>query len=409
MMGKKSVPQLRFPEFEGEWKIDKIGKYIDLISGYSFKGNEIVEDSTGVCILRGINITEGYIRHSIEIDRFYIGDTSKLVKYILETGDIVLGMDGSKVGRNVALIGKEDKGSILVQRVARIRGLENADIKFIYTQIFSSKFHKYVDVVNTSSGIPHISAKQIRDYIIGFPTLPEQQKIASFFTAIDKKIALLKQKHEQLEQYKKGVMQKIFAQEIRFKDDDGNNYPDWVEMKLGEVSDYKNGGSFEKLVVESGSYNLITLNSIDINGKLKLTHKKVAETDNSLKIDDLVMVLSDVAHGNFLGLTDIIPDNSYVLNQRMGALKPKIEINRYYLKTFINFNQMYFKLMGQGSSQQNLSKSDILKFTVQVPNKEEQTKIAKFLSSIDKKIEKVQLQIEKAEEWKKGLLGRMFC
>ena len=405
----KLVPTLRFKEFEGNWSKEPIGNHFDLMSGFAFKSEDISEDFSGVPILRGINITEGFIRHNEKIDRYFLGDTSKLDRLRVEVGDLVLGMDGSKVGKNSALVTERDADSLLIQRVARLREKKDACLSFIYSHINSIRFHKYVDVVNTSSGIPHISSKQINDFKIYFPkSLPEQQKIASFLSAVDEKIQQLTKKKALLEQYKKGVMQQLFSGQLRFKDETGNPYPDWEEKLLGEICDYKNGGSFENLVVDDGEFNLITLNSIDINGKLKSNHKKVTKTDNSLLEGDLIMVLSDVAHGNFLGLSDIIPDNNYVLNQRMGALKPKIKLNRIYLKTFINYSQKYFKLMGQGSSQQNLSKGDILNFKVLFPIIEEQQKIATYLSSIDTKIESVNNQITQTQTFKKGLLQQMF-
>ena len=205
-------------------------------------------------------------------------------------------------------------------------------------------------------------------------------------------------------------MQKLFSQELRFKDENGKEFPDWEVKKLGEIIDYKNGGSYENLVCDNGKYFLITLNSLDVNGKLKPDHKRVNATDNSLKKGDLVMVLSDVAHGFFLGLTDIIPSNNYVLNQRMGGLKPKedIDFNSYYLKTYINYNQKYFKLKGQGSSQKNLGKEDVLFFKIECPKINEQTKIANFLSSIDDKIDQAEKRLQLIQMYKKGLLQQMF-
>jgi type I restriction enzyme S subunit len=226
---------------------------------------------------------------------------------------------------------------------------------------------------------------------------------------VDEKIEQLIKKQELLGEYKKGLMQQIFSQAIRFKADDGCDFPDWEEKSLGELFNYKNGGSFENEVVKDGLYNLITLNSITIDGELKNEHKKINSFDNSLKINDLIMVLSDVAHGNFLGLTAIIPeDNSYVLNQRMGALKSKGLNNVVFLRLLINYNQKYFKLHGQGSSQQNLSKGDILKFELLLPNRNEQQKIANFLSSIDTKIEQVGKQLDESKQFKKALLQQMF-
>ena len=139
-----------------------------------------------------------------------------------------------EVGKNSAIVTENDANSLLIQRVARLRQKENSSIRFIYQHINSIRFHKYVDIVNTSSGIPHISSKQINDFSILFPALPEQQKIATFLTAVDDKIQQLTKKKTLLEQYKKGVMQKIFKQEIRFKDEDGKEFTEWKDKRLAD-------------------------------------------------------------------------------------------------------------------------------------------------------------------------------
>jgi len=134
--------------------------------------------------------------------------------------------------------------------------------------------------------------------------------------------------------------QKKLVPELRFSGFDG----EWSSKKLEDIAEYKNGGAFENNLVVGGKYNLITLNSIDIKGNLKAEHKTVSYADWYLQKNDLVMVLSDVAHGNFLGLVDVIPvDNKYVLNQRMGLLrKVDTAINLRFLRLNINLNQQSF-------------------------------------------------------------------
>lgn len=209
----ESVPNYRFPEFvnDGDWVQNKLENYINLFSGIALKSEELSDDKSGIPILRGINITEGYIRHSKEIDKYFVGSLDNLKKYLIRENDIVIGMDGSKVGKNVALIKKEDENSILIQRVARIRTNEKSDIKYIYHHFLSDKFRGYVDIVNTSSGIPHISAQQIKDFKIGFPPkLKEQQKIADCLSSLDALITGQTGKIEQLKLHKKGLMQVLF-------------------------------------------------------------------------------------------------------------------------------------------------------------------------------------------------------
>lgn len=212
----ETVPKFRFPEFEndGDWEVSKMDNYINFYSGIPIKSEDLCDDNSGIPILRGINITEGSIRHSKEIDKYYLGTDDKILKCLVKENDIVIGMDGSKVGKNVALVRSTDQDSILIQRVARIRGNKNADINYIYQHFLSQNFRNYVDKVNTSSGIPHISAQQIKDFTVGFPSLPEQQKIASCLSSLDELILSQTEKIEQLQSHKKGLMQGLFPKII---------------------------------------------------------------------------------------------------------------------------------------------------------------------------------------------------
>ena len=209
----ETTPELRFPEFLqcDSWRRKPIGENIDFLSGYPFKSIQISKDSTGIPLLRGINITEGFIRHGKDIDRYYLGAINEYKKYLTEENDLVIGMDGSKVGKNSALISKRDSGSLLIQRVARLRASRFETIQFIFQHIHSSLFHSYVDRINTSGGIPHISASQIKTFEVAFPpSQSEIKKIADCLTSIDKLITAQAEKIEALKDHKKGLMQKLF-------------------------------------------------------------------------------------------------------------------------------------------------------------------------------------------------------
>lgn len=208
----ETQPRLRFPEFQnaGEWVEGELGDKVDLLSGYPFDGSDIVQDSSGIPLLRGINVTEGRIRHNPEIDRYYTGSIDGLEKFRLESNDLVIGMDGSKVGKNSALVSEADAGALLIQRVARLRAKKTSLIQFIFQRIHSPSFHTYVDRINKSSGIPHISAKQIKEFRISFPPEAEQQRIASCLSSLDALITAETHKHEALKTHKKGLMQQLF-------------------------------------------------------------------------------------------------------------------------------------------------------------------------------------------------------
>jgi type I restriction enzyme, S subunit len=206
----ETQPRLRFPEFEGEWEEIELGAMVDLLSGYPFDGPDISQDSSGVPLLRGINVTEGRIRHSTEIDRFYCGPTEGLERFRLQANDLVIGMDGSKVGKNSALVSEADAGALLIQRVARLRARQESAIQFIFQRINSPYFHAYVDRINTSSGIPHVSSKQIKEFRICVPSEAEQQRIASCLSSLDDLITNESHKLETYKTHKKGLMQGLF-------------------------------------------------------------------------------------------------------------------------------------------------------------------------------------------------------
>jgi len=215
VMQKIFNQEIRFKKEGGsdypEWEEDRIESRIDYLSGYAFKGANITEDSSGIPLMRGVNITEGIVRHSDDLDKYYDANVDGLEKYEVKIGDIVIGMDGSKVGRNSARITYVDEGALLVQRVARLREISGTNLEFIYHHINSISFHRYVDRVKTSSGIPHISSKQIKDFKIGFPCIEEQAKIASFLTSIDNKINVVTSQIDKMKEWKKGLLQQMFV------------------------------------------------------------------------------------------------------------------------------------------------------------------------------------------------------
>ena len=220
---------MRFPEFSGEWAYTSIGNECDILCGYAFDGQDILENDGNVKLLRGINITEGEIRHSLDLDRYYSGDTHKLGKYVLQEGDLVIGMDGSKVGRNSAILTKNEQGTYLVQRVCRIRS-QKQNIRFVYQHINNPKFHRYVDSVKTASAIPHISQSDIQNYHISFPpTSDEQNKIARLLSLIDERIVTQNKIIEDLKKLKSAISLKMLHSDS------------WEQFKIQDIASIGRG------------------------------------------------------------------------------------------------------------------------------------------------------------------------
>jgi len=401
----RNVPNLRFPEFEGEWEVKSIGGHIKLISGYAFKGDEISEDENGIPLLRGINITEGRIRHNKEIDRYFRGNTDHLEKYFIREGDLVIGMDGSKVGKNVALIKKKDSGALLIQRVARLRARDNSDINFIYQNIYNSKFYKHVDIVNTSSGIPHISAEQINEYKIGFPTLSEQTKIAWFLSLIDERIRTQSKIINDLKTLKTTTAENIFSKELRFKDENGNDFPEWENMILGDIGDVKMCRRiFNDETSPTGEIPFFKIGSFGkeadafISKELYLDYRKrfsfPKKGDILISaagtIGRIVVYKGEDAYYQDSNIVWIDNDNTKITNEFL-----------YYILQIVKYNT-------EGGTIQRLY-NNILKSTkFSGPSLSEQTKIVNFLSSIDAKNDIEAELLQKLEEQKKYLLQKML-
>lgn len=159
---------------------------------------------------------------------------------------------------------------------------------------------------------------------------------------------------------------------------------DWEQRKLSELTDYKNGKGHEDRQSDTGKYELINLNSISIDGGLKHSGKFIDDATDTLKKDDLVMVLSDVGHGDLLGRVALIPENNrFVLNQRVALLRPNDKANPQFLFSYINAHQQYFKSQGAGMSQLNISRGSVENFKDYVPCIEEQVKIGSFFTQLD--------------------------
>ena len=183
---------------------------------------------------------------------------------------------------------------------------------------------------------------------------------------------------------------------------------DWEQRKLGEISKYSNGGSYENDVVENGTYELITLKSVNMSGKLVSSGKFINRETKTLEKDTLVMILSEQAPG-LLGMTAQIPENNkYVLNQRVAEIKPNTNIDSYFLSMSINRSQVYFSKRGAGTKVQNISKPNVENFEFYCPSEREQQKIGSFFKQLDDTIALHQRKLDLLKEQKKGFLQKMF-
>lgn len=331
-------------------------------------------------------------------------------RYLVGENDILFARTGASVGKSYIYNKKDGKlyyAGFLIK--AHVKS-ENSN--FVFYQTLTERYAKWVQLTSMRSGQPGINANEYSEFRIQIPCLQEQQKIASLFTELD---ALIQSAEKELDGYrelKQGMLQKMFPKkgettpEIRFPEFTG----DWEQRKLGEITTYRNGTGHEEKQSESGKYELINLNSISIDGGLKPSGKFIDEETETLLKDDLVMVLSDVGHGDLLGRVALIPENNrFVLNQRVALLRNNGTVDIQYLFSYINAHQIYFKKQGAGSSQLNISRGSVENFDVLLPHKDEQKKIGEYFSNLDNLIAFHQRELDGYKELKKGLLQQMFC
>lgn len=246
-----------------EWKEVRLGDVCEIITGFPFPGKKYSKE--GIRVVRGDNVTIGNLRWDAEKDKRWNEPFDKTEYYSLQANDIVIGMDGSRVGKNKARIKKEDLPLLLAQRVACVRHNELAEQDYLYYNIFSKKFIDYVNSIYTGSAIPHISQKQIEDYKILLPDLETQRRIASILSSLDRKIELNNKINADLEEMAQAIFKNWFVdfepfKDGKFVDSELGMIPEgWKVERLTEIASYMNGLAMQKFPPENNEDSLPVL------------------------------------------------------------------------------------------------------------------------------------------------------
>lgn len=279
-------------------------------------------------------------------------------------------------------------------------------VYYLFTQIDLSRF-------SSGSGVPTLNRNDIHSFKVCIPSLPEQKKIADFFSSFDKRIETTQKKLATLEKLKKGFMQKIFSQQLRFKDDDGNEYPAWEEKRLGEVTVKYKGNTLSKDNLDSeGMYPCL------LYGELYTTYGPIASTilsrTNKLgkgmwvsEKDDVVVPVSGETAIDISTAT-CIKQNGVVIGGDLLILHSS-RILGDFLSYSLNYPlKLTIAKYAQGASIVHMNIDSLMKVHIKFPSLPEQQKIADFLSAFDKKIDLVRKEVDTLQTIKKGLLQQMF-
>jgi len=411
------IPQLRFPEFSGEWGRKLFNNIVDIIDGdrgvnYP-KSNDFFNDE--YCLfLSAKNVTKnGFIFNETQ---FITKERDALLrKGKLSRGDIVLTTRGT-VGQfafysddvlydNIRI----NSGMVLLRN-----NNDNLLNSYFFKACKSFQISRQIKIVAFGSAQPQLTVKEINKIKISLPAKPEQQKIAAFLTAVDTKIEQLSNKKALLGEYKKGLMQQIFSQAIRFKADDGSDFPDWEEKKLGDVCKLQGGYAFKSAEFQKHGIPIIRISNISnnndfIDNRNLVYYNEIKNSDKFIiKNGDLIVAMSGATTGKS-SIYNLIED-AY-LNQRVGLFKANNSLLDYGFLIQIVFSYIFATQLDSvlvAGAQPNVSSKDIEGFEISLPSKIEQNKIANFLSSIDSKIEQVGKQLDESKQFKKALLQQMF-
>ena len=392
---KNNIPALRYSGFEEEWSLKRIGDIGEIITGNT-PPTENEEFYNGDYLFVS--------PYDINETRFLKKTKTTVTKHgflkgrRIRQGSILFVCIGSTIGK----IAQNSYECITNQQINSIIPINNND-DFIYSLL--EKHSLKIKMLAAEQAVPIINKTTFSNYTLNLPSLPEQQKIASFLTAVDERIQQLTRKKKLLEKYKKGVMQKIFSREIRFKDDKGKDFPDW-EVKFAKDifknHTNKNHNGDLPILAATQDKGVVYRDSIDI--KIQSSQESI-NTYKIVEVGDFVISLRSFQGGIEYSKVYGICSPAYTV------LKPKIEISneffRYYFKRESFIQQLSSTVIGIRDGKQ-ISYEPFSGLKLLFPTVKEQEKIGSFITAFENKIELVNTQLQKTQAWKKGLLQKMF-
>jgi type I restriction enzyme S subunit len=403
----KTVPELRFPGFEGEWKHEELESIAAKKISYGIvQAGEHVLGGMPYIKSQDLNkplALDSLQRTSAEIARKYRRSE-------VEPGDIVFSLRGN-IGV-CQIVPRSISVANLTQGTARI-AVASHDNRLVAQTLQTTKVAREIDASAKGSTFREISLEALRKISLPLaPTLPEQRKIADFLTAVDGRIGQLSQKKALLEDYKKGVMQQLFTQALRFKDDHGNDFPEWEEKTLRAIASFSKGRGISKADVhENGALPCIRYGElythyaeliIDVRSRTNVPKKELVLSQRN----DVIIPASGETHID-ISTASCVTLDGVALGGDLNIIRTKQ--NGIFLAYYLN-NACKHAIAGmaQGSSVIHLYPDQLKRLRLHLPSVKEQTKIANFLTALDRKIESVSQQITHTQTFKKGLLQQMF-
>ena len=400
-----SVPRLRFPGFGGEWGHLKLGE----LGPVSMCKRIMKEETNTIGDVPFYKIGTFGKEPDAFISTELYAKFKKKYPYP-KVGDILISAAGT-IGRLVIF-----DGSPAYFQDSNIVWVANGEEKVSNAFLFRCYENTRWTTENTT--IARLYNDNLRSLKLVAPTLPEQKKIAAFLGAVDAKIAALRARVLGLQTYKRGLMQALFSQTLRFTKPDGLAFPDWEEKRLGEIGEVFGGLSGKSAEDFGDGMPFITYKQVFDSAEILLVRCELVrvgkkEKQNRVLVGDVLFTTSSETPAEVGFASVLLEDagelylNSFCFGFRAknsGQIMPRFSM---YLFRAQGYRKAVFPL-AQGSTRYNLSKAEFLKIKILLPHPDEQAKIAEALSAMDAKIAAAQLQVDRMQDFKKGLLQQMF-
>ena len=268
--------------------------------------------------------------------------------------------------------------------------------------------------------VPIINKRTFAAISITIPTLPEQRKIADFLAAVDGRIEQLSQKKALLEDYKKGVMQQLFTQALRFKDKvngearEGtwgatHDFPEWEETTLGEIGSVVGGGTPDSTNDTYWNGDVQWFTPTEIRSKFVSRSKRTISTSGLKNCSASVLPAGTLLFTSRATIAEVsIATEPCTTNQGFQSITVNQNVSNEFIYYWVIHFKKEFLRKAQGSTFLEIGGKEVRKMPLLLPSLPEQTKIANFLTALDRKIESVSSQITHTQTFKKGLLQQMF-
>ena len=403
MTAKKSqIPLVRFPEFTTPWEAKAIARMLErradpVVVKPDTSYRQIGLRSHG----KGIFHKAGVTGEALGNKRVFWVQPDCFVVNIIFAWE-------QAVGKTSA----QEAGMIASHRFPMYGAKKcKADIDFI-VRFFLRPRGKHLLGLASPGGAGRnrtLGQKDFEKLQLTIPTLPEQRKIADFLTAVDQRIRQLSQKKALLVSYKKGVMQQLFSQVLRFKDDHGNDFPDWEEKTLGEVGTVVGGGTPDSAKDDYWNGDIEWFTPTEIRSKYAGGSRRKITASGMKNCSASILPVGTLLMTSRATIAEIsISTIPCTTNQGFQSIITNSENNNEFIYYWINNNKKMFLRRSQGSTFIEISGKEVRKLAISIPSLPEQTKIANFLTALDRKIESVAQQITHTQTFKKGLLQQMF-